>query len=272
MRQPSSSRRSLLTGGATLGLAALAGCSAPSIETHDSETRVVSPEGFDSLEVLNLNGNVAVEPWDGDDVEVNIVKRGFITKNLDSVEVDIGGSDALTVARLVHDDDPEPVVVNIDVRVPSDFPVTHASTSNGSVEVHGTTGDLEVRTTNGNVDVRDIDGFVGATASNGSITAATVGGLDEVRTTNGSVEVDVPAIRTDTGIETSNGSIQAALADTLNARLVAQTSTESIDVSGLSLTDASISRTRVDGTLGDGGPTLTTLTKNGSIELSLLEE
>ncbi|ELZ84313.1 DUF4097 domain-containing protein [Haloferax larsenii] len=270
MRKPS--RRSFLTGGATLGLASLAGCTAPSIETREAETRVVSPDGFESLEVRNRNGTVTIEPWEQNDVEVRVVKRGFVTEDLDSVRVDIGGDESLTVERVVRGDDPEPVVVELEIRVPSAFPVSHASTSNGSVDVRRTAGDLEVQTTNGDIDVQRVDGFVDATASNGSVSARGVAGLDGVRTTNGSITVDVFSIRSDTSIETSNGEIDAALASDLDAELVAQTSTESIDVSGLSLADASISRTHVDGTLGDGGPTLTVLTSNGRIELSLLGE
>jgi DUF4097 and DUF4098 domain-containing protein YvlB len=263
-------RRTLLKGGVALGIAALAGCAAPSFETRDEETRVVSPAGFDSLRVLNINGSVTVEPWDGEDVEIRIVKRGLLTEDLDEVEIDVGGDDTLTIARIVRDEDPGRVLVSLAIRVPVDFPVTHASTSNGSVDVRGTAGDLEARATNGSVDVRRIDGFVSLTTTNGSITAFDLGGIDGARTTNGSIDVDVPAIRGETNIESSNGSIDAALGGGLDAELVAQTSTGSVDSSSLSLSDASVSRTRVTGVLGDGGPTLTFLTSNGDIELSLL--
>ncbi|KTG16326.1 DUF4097 family beta strand repeat-containing protein [Haloferax profundi] len=268
MKTPS--RRSVLKHGGVLGLAALAGCTAPSIETREEETRVVSPSGYDSLEIRNVNGSVSVQPWDGDEVEVRIVRRGFFTEDVDSAEIDIGGDGSLEITRVVRDEDSGRVVVNLEVRVPSEFPVTHTSSSNGSIDVQGTTGDLEARTSNGSITVRRLDGFAELTTSNGSITAFDVGGLDGVRTTNGSLEVDVRAIRDDTSIETSNGSIEAALAGDLDAEVVAQTATGSIDTSGLSLSGANVSRTRVTGTLGDGGPTLTVSTSNGSIELSLL--
>ncbi|KAB1194748.1 DUF4097 family beta strand repeat protein [Haloferax sp. MBLA0076] len=264
------SRRSVLKHGGVLGLAALAGCAAPSIETREEETQVVQPSGYESLEVRNVNGSVRVQPWNADEVEVHIVKRAFFTDALGSVQVDIGGDDTLEITRVVRDEDSGRVVVDIEVRVPSDFPVTHASSSNGSIDVQGTTGDLEARTSNGSVTVRRLDGFAELTTSNGSITAFDVSGLDGVRTTNGSIEVDVRSIRDDTSIETSNGSVAAALAGDLDAELVAQTATGSIDTSGLSLTGGDVSRTRVTGTLGDGGPTLTVSTSNGSIELSLL--
>ena len=268
MKTPS--RRTFLRGGAVLGMAALAGCAAPSIETREEETRLVSPADYDSLEVLNVNGNVTVEPWDSDEVELHIVKRGFLTEDLDDVEIAVGGDETLRIERLFRDEEVGRVVVSLDVRVPSAFPVTHASTSNGSVDVRGTVGDLEARTTNGYVDVRRVDGFVSVTTSNGSVTAFDVGGLDTARTTNGSIDVEVPAIRGETRIETSNGSIDAALAGDLGAELVAQTSTGSIDASSLSLSGGTVSRTRVTGSLGGGGPSLTVSTSNGTIELSLL--
>ncbi|KAB1188899.1 MULTISPECIES: DUF4097 family beta strand repeat-containing protein [Haloferax] len=267
-----SSRRAFLKGGSALGVAVLAGCAAPTIEAREEETRVVSPAGFDALEIRNINGSVTVEPWAGDDVEVRIIKQGFFTEDLDSAEVDIGGSDTLTIARIVRDEEPGLVVVSFDVRVPAAFPVTHASTSNGFVDIRGTVGDLEVRATNGKIDVRDIDGFVSLATSNGKVTAFDIGGMDGARTTNGGIEVDVPAIRGDTAIESSNGEITTALAGDLNAELVAQTSTGSVDVSRLSLSESTVSRTRVTGTLGTGGPTLTVSTTNGNIELSLLSE
>ncbi|WP_411968244.1 DUF4097 family beta strand repeat-containing protein [Haloferax sp. YSSS75] len=266
------SRRTFLRGGTVLGIAALAGCAAPSIETREEETRVVSPTGFDSLEVRNINGSVIVESWDGEDIQLQIVKRGFFTDDLESAEVDVSGDDTLTIARIVRGEEPGLVIVELTVRVPASFPVTHVSSSTGFVDVRGTVGDLEVRTTNGKLEVRRIDGFVSLATTNGKITALELGGVDDVRTTNGSIDVDVRAIRGETRIETTNGRIHAAVADTVGAALVAQTSTGSVDVSGLSLSDASVSRTRVTGTLGDGGPSLTVSTTNGDIDLSLLDE
>lgn len=264
------SRRTVLKRGTALGIAALAGCTAPTVETRAEETRRISRSGRDSLELRNANGSISVEPWDGDDVELRIVKRGFFTDDLDAAEVTVGGDETLTIERVVGDDESSRVVVSFEVRVPADFPVTDATTSNGSVDVRGTVGDVDVRTTNGSISVRRVDGFVSLTTTNGSVTCSDVGGVDGARTTNGSIDVEVPAIRGDASIESSNGSIDAALAGDLNADLLAQTSTGSVDASGLSLGDASVSRTRVAGTLGDGGPTLTILTSNGGIELSLL--
>ncbi|KAB1196747.1 MULTISPECIES: DUF4097 family beta strand repeat-containing protein [Haloferax] len=267
-----SSRRTFLTYGGVLGIAALSGCAAPSIETQEEETRVIPPDSFDSLEVWNINGSVTVETWDEDDIELRIVKRAFFTEDFDAAEIDVAGDDTLVIARIVHDEEPGLVVVSLELRVPAEFPVTHASTSNGFVDIRGTTGDLEVRTTNGKVDVQDVDGFVRLSTSNGSVTAYDVGGVDGARTTNGSIDIHVPAIRVDTSIETSNGSIDAALAGELDAELEAQTSNGSIDTSSISLSESAVSRTRVTGILGAGGPMLTLLTSNGSIELSLLSE
>ncbi|WP_416839224.1 DUF4097 family beta strand repeat-containing protein [Haloferax sp. DFSO52] len=253
-------------------MAALSGCAAPRIETREEETRTVSPAGFDALEVVNINGSVTIESWNRDDIEVHIVKRAFLTDDLDSAEISVDGDDTLTIARVVRDDEPGLVVVELAVRVPADFPVTHASSSNGFIDITGTVGDLEALTTNGKIEVRRIDGFVSLATSNGQITAFDVAGVDSVRTTNGSIDVEVRAIRGDTVLESSNGEITASLAGDLDAELVAQTSTGSVDVSRLSLSESTVSRTQVTGTLGDGGPRLTVSTTNGDIQLSLLNE
>ncbi|AFK18752.1 hypothetical protein E6P09_08220 [Haloferax mediterranei ATCC 33500] len=266
----SRTRRSFLRLGAALGIAGLAGCTAPGIEAREEETRTVSAADVESVEVLNSNGGIQIHTWDEDGIELHIVKRGFSADDFDSVQVDATGDKPLTIERVDQAEAADRVSVNLEVRVPPELPVGRATTTNGGVDIQGTTGDLETQSTNGSVEARRIDGFVALSTTNGSITAQDVGGIDTAQTTNGSVEVDVPAIRDDTTIESSNGGVDAALAQELNAELVAQTTNGSVESTGLSLSDATSSRTGLSGTLSEGGPTLDVSTSNGDIELSLL--
>lgn len=164
-------------------------------------------------------------------------------------------------------------------------------TSNGAVKVVEHRGDVDITTSNGGVELDRFQGAATVATSNGAVTATGVKGYVEASTTNGAIRVGVTQLeggrpvrlRTSNGpvtltlddpkgsdviARTTNGSITVKLASTVNARVKAHTSNASIstDVPLSAVTEQS--KTRLEGSIGSGGPVLDLATSNGAIRIA----
>jgi hypothetical protein len=266
-------RRTFLAGTGAAAVAALAGCSAPGIETRVTDAFEVTPEGATSLVVRNRNGSVTVRGDDGEAVAVEVVKRGLGVGEgvLERVAVEPSVADGTLTLEAVYPSNADRVSTDIDVRLPASMTLSAAETANGGIEARDVAGDATLRAGNGGVTARRVDGFLTLEAGNGTVEARDVGGIDGASAGNGAVDVEVPAIRGDTEISASNGGVQAAIGPDVSAQFEARTTNGTVEVRGIELTDATISRSRVTGTLGDGGPTLTLRAGNGGIDVRALD-
>jgi hypothetical protein len=146
-----------------------------------------------------------------------------------------------------------------------------ASTSNGPVELAECSGAAVLRTSNGRIQAVGVRAPFEATTSNARIEArlaeAAGSGPVKLRTSNGSVRLTLDqAPRTDVVVTTSNGSILVRAPATLAARVKASTSNGSVSTS-FEVEGGERGRTRLEGMIGGGGPTLELETSNGSIEI-----
>ncbi|ELY23538.1 hypothetical protein C499_17344 [Halogeometricum borinquense DSM 11551] len=272
-RSEKSSRRRFLaaTGVGAVGL--LAGCNAPGLATSSEESFDVSPEDATSVQVLNRTGNVTIRPGSGDTVSVTVVKRGFgIDESvLDRISVDRSVSDGVLTIAVVYPSDVSRVSTDLTVSLPDSLDLQLAETANGGVDVERVSGDATLRAGNGGVHAAGTPGFLTLEAGNGGIEARDVGGIDKVSAGNGGINIEIPAIRGDTEVSASNGGIDASISAGIDAMFEARVTNGGVDVSGLELTDATISPSRVIGTLGDGGPSLTLRAGNGGIDVQRLD-
>ncbi len=147
------------------------------------------------------------------------------------------------------------------------------ATSNGAIEIRNMNGPVTARTSNGRVTVDEMKGALDASTSNGSITATLLESPSDrplrFSTTNGSVDVTVrQALRSELRAHTSNGGVTLRLPADTHARVSASTSNSSItNEFPLTGSDASVTKRRVEGRIGNGGPLLDISTSNGSIRL-----
>jgi DUF4097 and DUF4098 domain-containing protein YvlB len=163
-------------------------------------------------------------------------------------------------------------------------------TTNGAIRADFLTGDLEARTTNGSIEVQQSKGAALLHTTNGSIRADGVKGALEAETTNASVDVRLsePAPDSTIKVGTTNGRITLALdalrnnnviADSNNgnitlrlpsntsARVKAHTSNGSIQNDFQMAVEGPISKHRLEGTIGGGGPLLDLSTSNANIRI-----
>jgi len=279
---------------ATLAIAVLAaltvlsGCTGvPGLEATEEFNRTVTVEPGSELLVINRNGGVNVDVREGDTVAVSAVKRSAYGQGeLDRVRIVVTEGDPLRI-ETVHTVLNPRVSVSYTIHMPptvvlervesSNGPIelsgvqvngTDLRTSNGPVRVDGVRGgDLTAASSNGGIEVRGAEGYVTARTSNAPITVVGTGGVADLDTSNGPISAEIPAIRGDVDIRTSNGPITLRLAEGLDTRIVATTSNGRITVSDLALQLEESSGTRVSGTLGQGGPTITATTSNANIDL-----
>lgn len=272
-----------------VGAAVLSGCvGVPGLETTEEFNRTVTVEPDSGVVVIDKNGGVSVSVREGETVTVSAVKRSVYGQGeLDQVRIEVTEGDPLRIETVYTGVNPR-VSVDYTIEVPptvvlqqvesSNGPIdlfgvrvnaTELRTSNGPVRVDGAPGgDLAAVTSNGPIEVRGAEGYVTARTSNGGITIEDCGGVLELQTSNGPISAGIPAVRGDVAITTSNGPVTLRITESLDARVVATTSNGRIAANDLPLLLSESSGTRIAGTLGDGGPTITVTTSNGNIDLS----
>ena len=148
-----------------------------------------------------------------------------------------------------------------------------ARTSNGTVDVQTAEGGVTVRTSNGSVTLDNVRGTLNATTSNGAIRGTLVDAAPNepihLSTSNGPIDVKLQMPRNnDVVASTSNGSITIRMPSNAGARLNATTSShESITTDFDVQVHGMLSKHRIEGTLGGGGPLVQLTTSNGAIRI-----
>lgn len=147
-----------------------------------------------------------------------------------------------------------------------------ATTSNGGVEIRDVEGAALVRTNNGRVRVDNLRGALDAETTNGGIQARIAkheaGRPLRFETTNGGIDVTLDeAPANDVRATTSNGGITVRMPTAASARVRARTTNSSIHTEFDIRPDGAISKHRLEGSIGSGGPILNLTTSNGTIRI-----
>ena len=220
-----------------------------------------------TIEIKGVNGSIQATGSTGDQVEVVATRRGR-RSDPESVQIKtIEHEGGITVCALYPSTDAarpneclagnkgrmnsknNDVNVEFVVKVPAGVRLA-ARTVNGAVDASGLSADADAETVNGSVKVQT-SGVARAQTVNGSVQAS-MGRADwssdlEIKTVNGSIRVTLPATAgTTVDAETVNGSI----------------------VSDFSVSDGTVTRRRLKGTIGGGGRAMSLETVNGSIHIS----
>jgi DUF4097 and DUF4098 domain-containing protein YvlB len=247
-----------------------------------------SPGG--RLSVENFNGSVEISGWDQNSVDVSGTKYADSETRLHDVRIDISNqSNGVQIRTLRPDRDhrghtgakyviwvPRQTELerihssNGTMRVETIDGNMTLDTSNGSVHLSDIHGNVDANSSNGSVEVRKVEGRMSFETSNGSVRAENVHGGIHAHTSNGSVdlEFETPQIG-DLTASTSNGGITVHLPASTNATISAHTSGHDRIYSDFDVTvRGSLSASRLEGTLGGGGPRIELSTSNGNIRLA----
>lgn len=158
---------------------------------------------------------------------------------------------------------------NGDISVTGAYAELVARSGNGRVRVSGTAGEVEAASGNGEVTVENVRGPVSANSGNGDVRVTTVQGPVSARSGNGDLLVRMTELRASADMEftTGNGRIELTVPADFNADIDASTGNGSIRTDFPIQVSGRISRTRLRGTIGQGGRRLRLVTGNGAIEI-----
>jgi hypothetical protein len=146
-----------------------------------------------------------------------------------------------------------------------------AQTSNGPIEVSGVRGDAILRSSNGRITGEKVEGDVEARTSNSRVymqldhaPAAPI----KLETSNGSVELNMQERpKADVRATTNNSGITVRLPSDTSSRISAITSNGSITSDFDVTAHGELSKNRLEGAIGNGGPAITLTTSNGPIRI-----
>ena len=144
-----------------------------------------------------------------------------------------------------------------------------ARSGNGRVRVAGTAGEVDAASGNGEVTVDNVRGPVRANSGNGDVRVSTVQGPVSATSGNGDLLVRMTELRAASDMEftTGNGRIEVTVPAEFNADIDASTGNGGILTDFPIQVSGRISKTRLRGTIGQGGRRLRLVTGNGEIQI-----
>ena len=221
------------------------------------------------LEIKGINGELNAMPSDGSTIQVTATRSGFRSDPNEVEIVVVEHAEGVTICAVYPTSGDQPnecapgnggrnstrnndVKVTFDVLVPAGVRFAGRMV-NASIRAADLAGDVRAQTVNGSVRLSTSQGAWAKTV-NGSIRAA-FGGT---------------SLNGEATFETVNGSVTVAVPETTNADVEIRTSNGRITLN-MPVDTTRLSRRRVEGTLGEGGPDLRLKTVNGSITLGPTE-
>ena len=261
-------KKSIVCGIITLFfIAGWSGCVGPQVTEYFNGSYAANEQTI--VTVSNINGQVEITGWDGDNVTVNAVKKSsFGQDELDKIEVNVTSrGNSLNIQTRYSGFSSIQGSVDMNIKVPRTLTIQSVTSSNGAIRIIGTNGDITAVSSNGAILIDTVDGYVSAETSNGRIEVKNTTGIRDLHTSNGAVIVEVADFRDDLSIVTSNGPITVYLNPAVNATIEMRTSNSKITVEGISLDVELLEETHVRGSLGSDGKSLDIHTSNGKIQL-----
>ena len=223
-----------------------------------SQTYPLSSGG--RVSVSNPNGPIVLEPWDRNEVQVDITKIGDSQESLDSIDIDVIAKrshlviEASIKSGRTADADEDfrhrRIEVQFRLRVPRNAVLN------------------EIKTVNGNVTASDFTNVTQISVVNGSVTARNLQGTARLSTVNGEVKTIFDDLRSVAAVEleTVNGRIKLELPSDANAILRADSmSGEIANEFGLPVKKGKHVGRDLHGRLGDGGIPLRLTSVNGNL-------
>lgn len=265
------------------------------------------PSAGTILNLDNINGSITVTKWNEDRMNINITKKANEKSEFEKVKIIIEEGSDFSV-KTEHLEKKPKVAVEYVINIPDYVDLDEIISSNGSVELEGTSGNATILTSNGSVDIRehtgnieirtsngkitgyDISGNVSAASSNGRVDLQGITGsasaitsnatidisncplVTTARTSNARIELEILEMQNDLEVTTSNGKIILEISAQLDADLMASTNNGRIIHDLPRLNSQTVKSNYLKGKLGKGGYSLDIRTSNANILLETLED
>jgi DUF4097 and DUF4098 domain-containing protein YvlB len=243
------------------------GCIGPQTTDYFNGSYAVNEQTI--LTVTNINGQVEISSWDGNNVTINAVKKSsFGQEELDKIDIDVTSiGDYLNIQTKYSGLATIQGSVDMNIKVPHTIYIESVTTSNGAIQITDINGDTKASSSNGAIIINTVNGYVSAETSNGRIEVKGTTGIKNIHTSNGAITIEVADFRDNISIDTSNGPVAVYLNPALNATIEMTTSNGQITFEGISLNVQLLEQTHVIGSLGTDGHKIDIHTSNGKIQL-----
>ena len=219
------------------------------------ETYALDEGGSISLD--NVNGDVSLEAWEGNDVRVEYRIIGDSEKQLDKVSVRVNSDPSHLSIETHYTNEKnrwgnsDHARVEYELKVPATARLDGIETVNGDLSIKGMRAEVDAETVNGSIEARDLYSDAKLGTVNGSIKAWFNRFEDDQRVS----------------IESVNGRLDAYLPDNADVRIKAETIHGSLKNDfGIEVDKGFVGRD-LNGKVGSGSARLSLDTVNGSINI-----
>ena len=224
-----------------------------------------------TLSLTNVNGPVFIETWDRDEVDIQAEKavRGR-RENLDKIKIEIeSGSREIMVNTVFPKIRGFRGKVSYEIKVPKGLELEKIRTVNGNISISGPVTDVRATTTNGDISVKEASGRLVFQTTNGNVNTEDIYGEIDVRSTNGSIYLEMDSVSDEITARTTNGGISLTIdSKDIDADVEARTTNGRIYIDfPVTIQSGQISKRRLDGRIGDGGPLISLKTTNGPVNI-----
>ena len=157
--------------------------------------------------------------------------------------------------------------LEIEVEVPSETDID-LDTSGGGIRIRDIEGNVNVHTSGGGIRIADVRGDVRAETSGGGVRVENVTGSIDANSSGGPIEASfAPGAEARGRLSTSGGGVKVWLDRGANVEIDASTSGGSVRCDLPITMQGRMSKSRLRGTIGAGGPILTLRSSGGSIRI-----
>ncbi len=224
-----------------------------------------------TFSLINVNGPVSIETWTRDEVDIRAEKavRGN-RENLDKIRIETeSGSNRITVNTVFPKIKRFRGRVSYRIKVPEGLQLEKIRSVNGNINIFGPVTDVRATTTNGNISISEASGQLFFSTTNGKVDAENVHGEIKARSTNGSIYLEIDSVSDEITANTTNGGITLTIdSKNIEADVEARTTNGRISIDfPVTIQGGQLSRRRLDGRIGDGGPLISLKTTNGPIKI-----
>ena len=260
----------------TLIVAAVSGCTTygPDYGAEDVEyfSGEYEADNNTTLSVTNINGQIEINSWDGDKIELEAIKRtNYGEYELEKVHIIVNEiDDVLKVETKYPPIENARVSVDMKIKVPENVTVDIIETTNGNIVISNTKGNTTAITTNGAVTITNVEGYITARSSNGALDIQRTTGINDLKTTNGKIEAQILDIKNDVDIRCTNGAVIIHIDPSLDAEIEVETTNGQISMNEVELVVTKLESTHIEGILGEGGSKISIKTTNGNVNLNKL--
>ncbi len=219
--------------------------------------------------IYNINGDISVEGWDSDEVEVVYIITCENQEEMDAISVDCDLSEGI-LCEVEYDEDWDEDIngeVVFMVKVPENISLDYEIAAvNGDVSLNSAQGTVCIEVVNGDISATDVIGETTIDLVNGSVTTAGIPELDEINIVNGDITCMVVELDNDLCLSGVNGEICIDL--TADASVIIETLSGGIDIADTFNAHIEDDIVGASTSFGDGEHQIIITTVSGDIEVS----